>query len=175
MLPRAPCLSCTEDFICGHSIPGEVSPTQSRGAGSPPPPLWPHKRSGHTSFGAAQDTVGFLGCEGIVLAHIQLPIHQYTQVLFGRAVLYPFILQFVLIVGVAMTQVQDFVLDFVEPCEVPLIPLLKPVVFSLNGILTHRHVDHTTQLGVIHKLTEGALNPTADVTDEILKSINENI
>jgi len=34
----------------------------------------------HTSFDAAQDMAGFLGCESILLAHVQLAIHQYPQV-----------------------------------------------------------------------------------------------
>ena len=34
--------------------------------------------------------VGFLGCEGTLLAHFQLPIHQYPQVFFGNAALSPF-------------------------------------------------------------------------------------
>jgi len=37
---------------------------------------WP---AGHASFNAAQDMVGFLGCEGTLLAHVQLPIHQNSQ------------------------------------------------------------------------------------------------
>ena len=45
----------------------------------------------HASFDAAQDMVCFLGCEGTVLAHVQLPIHQYPQVLFDRAALNPLI------------------------------------------------------------------------------------
>ena len=45
---------------------------------------------GCTSFGAAQVMVGFLGCKGTLLSHVQLPIHQYDQALFSRAVLYPF-------------------------------------------------------------------------------------
>ena len=42
------------------------------------------------------------------------------HVLHGSAVLYPFVSQLVLIVGVVMTQVQDLALGFVEFCEVLL-------------------------------------------------------
>jgi len=59
----------------------------------------PHP-AGHNSFDAVQDMVGFLSCKGTLLDHVQLPIHHYPQVLFGRAVLL-FILQILLIVGVA--------------------------------------------------------------------------
>lgn len=41
----------------------------------------------------------------------------------------------------------------------------------LDGILSPRHVDHTMKLGVIHKLDEGALNPTINVTDEDVKQL----
>ena len=46
-----------------------------------------HQPVAHASFDAAQDTVGFLGCEGTLLAHVQLAIHQNPQVFFSRAVL----------------------------------------------------------------------------------------
>ena len=54
----------------------------------------------HTTFDAAQYMVGFLGCEGTLLAHVQLAIHQYSQVFFSRAVLYRVLPQLVLIVEV---------------------------------------------------------------------------
>jgi len=41
--------------------------------------------AGHSSFDTAQDKVGFLGCEGTLLPHVQLGIHQYPQVLFPPA------------------------------------------------------------------------------------------
>ena len=68
-----------------------------------------------------------MGCEGTLLAHVQLPIHQYPQVLFGKVVLYPYIPQLVLLVRVAMNQVQALVLEFVELHEVLLDPLLQSV------------------------------------------------
>ena len=48
--------------------------------------------------------------------------------------------------------------------EVHLDSLLKPVQLSLNGMMCLGHVDCTTQIGVINKLAEGALNPTVSVT-----------
>ena len=57
--------------------------------------------------------VGFLGCKGTLLAHVQLAIHQYHQVFFSRAALNPFILQFVLVMVVSSTQVQGLALGFV--------------------------------------------------------------
>ena len=46
----------------------------------------PHP-AGHVSFDTAQDMVDFMDCEGILLAHIQLLIHQHSQLLFSMAVL----------------------------------------------------------------------------------------
>ena len=62
---------------------------------------------------------------GALLIHVQLAFHQCPLVLFGRAVLYPYILQHVLLVGVATNQVQDIVLGFPEPHEILLGPLLS--------------------------------------------------
>ncbi|KAK4810611.1 hypothetical protein QYF61_007348 [Mycteria americana] len=90
--------------------------------------------AGHTSFDAAQDTVGFLGCECTLLAHVQLFIHQYPQVLLCRAALNPFIAQAVLIPGVALTQVQDLALGLVEPHEIHMGPLLELAQVPLDGI-----------------------------------------
>ncbi|KAK4816734.1 hypothetical protein QYF61_022286 [Mycteria americana] len=125
--------------------------------------------AGCPSLDAAQDTVGFLGCERTLPAHVQLFIHQYPQILLHRAALNPFIPQSVLILGVALTQVQDLTLGLVEPHEVHMGPLLNPVKIPLNGIPSPRHVNHTTQLGVICKLAEGTLDPTVYVIDEDIK------
>ncbi|KAK4810951.1 hypothetical protein QYF61_013359 [Mycteria americana] len=114
--------------------------------------------AGHASFDAAQDTIGFLGCEYTLLAHVQLFIHQYPQVLLCRAVLNPFIPQSVLIMGIALTQVQALALGLVELHEGHMGPLLKPVQVPLDGIPSLQQINCTTQLGVIHKLAEGVLN-----------------
>lgn len=60
------------------------------------------------------------GCNSRLLAHILLPTCQYPQVLFSRSVLSPYILQLVLRVGVALTQVQNPVHGFVEPHDIQL-------------------------------------------------------
>ncbi|KAK4806804.1 hypothetical protein QYF61_005600 [Mycteria americana] len=83
----------------------------------------------------------------------------YPQVLLCRAALNPFISQSVLIVMVALTQVQDLALGLVELHEVHMGPLLKPV----------KGINCITQLGVICKLAEDALNPTVYVIDEDIK------
>ncbi|KAK4816042.1 hypothetical protein QYF61_011050 [Mycteria americana] len=112
--------------------------------------------------------VGFLGCECTLLAHIQLFTHQYPQVLL-RAAFNPFIPQPVLIPGVTLNQVQDLALGLVEPHKVHMGPLLELVQVPLDGNPSLRHVNCTTQLGVICKLAEGALDPTVYVIDEVIK------
>jgi len=81
----------------------QVRPHQCRAEGKDHLP----QCAGHTTFYAAQDTVGFLGCEDTLVPHVQLPNSQYSQLpaLFGRAVLNPFIPQLVLVMGVASAQV----------------------------------------------------------------------
>lgn len=64
----------------------------------------------HAALYAAQDMVGSPGCEGTLLARALFSIHQYPQILFVRAMLYPYIPQLVLIARLATTQVQDLVL-----------------------------------------------------------------
>jgi len=70
--------------------------------------------------------IGFLiGCEGTLAG--SCPVY-YPPVLpnpFCMAVLPPYILQLVMIVWVATTQVQYLVLGFIEPHEVHLGPLLS--------------------------------------------------
>ena len=47
--------------------------------------------------------------------------------------------------------------------------MLEPVEVSLDNIPSLRHADLTQQLGVIHRIAEGALDPTAKVTDKDTK------
>ena len=68
-----------------------------------------------------------------------------------------------------LTQVQDLEFGLVEAHEVCTGPPLKPVKVSLDGIPFFQCVNHTTQLGVIGKLAEGALDPTVHVTAKDVK------
>ncbi|KAK4832535.1 hypothetical protein QYF61_023867 [Mycteria americana] len=106
-----------------------------------------------------KDTIGFLGCKCTLLAHVQFFIHQYPQGLLPRAALNPFIPHSVLILGIALTQVQNLALGLVELHEVHRGPLLKPVKVPLDGIPSLRNISCTTRLGVIPKIAESALNP----------------
>ncbi|KAK4827407.1 hypothetical protein QYF61_017837 [Mycteria americana] len=117
----------------------------------------------------AQDTVGFLGCKCTLPGHVDLLINQHPQVLLLRVALNPFSAWPVFVFGIAPTHVQDLELGLVELHEVRTGPLLKPVKVPLDGIPFLQCVDHTTQVGIIGKLAEGALNPTVHVTDKDIK------
>jgi len=67
-----------------------------------------------------------------LVAHVQLFIHQYPQVLLVRAALNHFIPQPVLIPGVAPTQMQGLALGFVEPREFHMDPLLELVLWTAS-------------------------------------------
>ena len=71
--------------------------------------------------------------------------------------------------GVVVTKVQDPALGLVEPHTVGLGPSICSVQIPLQTLPTLEHMDTPTQLGVICKLTEGALNPLVQITDEDVK------
>jgi len=114
--------------------------------------------------------VGLLGCKSTLMGHVELLINQPPQVLLLRAALNPFLAQPVFVLGIAPTQVQNPALGLVELHEVLTCPLLKPDQVPLDDRLSLQCVDHTTQLGVIGTLAEGALNPTVHVSDKVLNS-----
>jgi len=66
-------------------LSGGVSAERGRGAESPP------STCAHAAGDAAQGTADLLGCERTLVAHVQLFIQQYAQVLLGGAALNPLI------------------------------------------------------------------------------------
>ena len=68
---------------------------------------------------------GFLGCEGTLLVHVyDKPTEKASSLGLCSTLTFP---QLVLIVGVAITQLQDLVLGFTQSQAVLLGPLLEPV------------------------------------------------
>ncbi|PKU46218.1 serine-rich hypothetical protein [Limosa lapponica baueri] len=61
---------------------------------------------------------------------------------------------------------QDPALDFVEPHEIHMGPLLEPDKVPLDGIPSLRCVNHRTHPGFTCKFAESALDPTVYVIDE---------
>ncbi|GAB0208382.1 hypothetical protein GRJ2_003303900 [Grus japonensis] len=125
--------------------------------------------TGHTIPDTSQDAVGRLGHLGTLLAHIQPAVNQHSQVLFHQAAFQALFPKPVALHGVVVTQVQDLALSLVEPHTVGLGPSIQPVQIPLQSLPTLKQIDTPTQLGVICKLTEGALNPLIQIIDEDIK------
>ncbi|KAK4823028.1 hypothetical protein QYF61_024830 [Mycteria americana] len=125
--------------------------------------------AGHTISDTSQDAVGFLGHLGTLLAHIQLAVNQHPQVLFCQAAFQPLFPKPVALHGVAVTQVQDLALGLVEPHTIELGPSIQPVQVPLQSLPTLKQINTPAQLGVICKLTEGALDPFVQIIDKDIK------
>jgi len=77
--------------------------------------------------------------------------------------------QSVHIPGVALTRVQHIALGLVDPSWVYLDPTFKLVKVPLDGIPSICCINCTTQLGVVFKFAEGALDPIIYVIDKDIK------
>ncbi|KAJ7412684.1 hypothetical protein BTVI_45504 [Pitangus sulphuratus] len=119
----------------------------------------------HAAFDSAQDMLGFLGCKCTLLGYVELLIHQQTQDLLLNITLITFSALAVLVLGFVPRQVQDFALGLVDLHELVAGPPLKPV--KAPPFL--QHVDHTTQLVLIVKLAECALDPFVYGTNKDVK------
>lgn len=85
------------------------------------------------------------------MAHAQLCIRQYLEVLLSRAVLSPFLLKPVLVLGIAPTQLQDLSLVLVEPQVVHMGPLLKfKNGFNVSIFTVTRHFTKLLRLFSYH-------------------------
>jgi len=136
-----------------------VGSHQTRVAGQNPLP----QPAAHVAGDAAQDAVGLLGAS----AHCRVMLSfssTGTSKSFSSGLRSIHSLPSLL--GIAPTQVQDLALCLVELREVRTGPLLVPVQVPLDGTPSLQCVDHTTQLGVVGKLAEGALNPTVHVVSK---------
>lgn len=91
----------------------------------------PHP-AGPTAFDVAQDIVCFLCCELTLLGCVGLLIHQHTQLFLFRAALDSFFVQPVLVVGIALTKMQDLAFVIVKLMKFALARLSSRV--SLDGI-----------------------------------------
>ncbi|KAK4827220.1 hypothetical protein QYF61_015248 [Mycteria americana] len=114
--------------------------------------------AGHAISDTSQDALGFLGHLGTLLAHIQ-----------AAAAFQPLFPKPVALHGVVVTQVQDLALGLVEPHTIGLSPSIQPVQVPLQSLPTLKRINTPTQLGVICKLTEGALDPLIQIIDKDVK------
>ncbi|KAK4829404.1 hypothetical protein QYF61_003885 [Mycteria americana] len=125
--------------------------------------------AGHAIFDTSQDAIGFLGHLGALPAHIQVAVNQHPQVLFCLAASQPLFPKPVALHGVAVAQVQDLALGLVKPHTIDLGPSIQPVQVPLQSLPTLKQINTPTQLGVICKLTEGALDPFVQIIDKDVK------
>ena len=110
-------------------------------------------------------------------AHVESSINQHSQILLLRAALKTFSVQFVSVLGVALTQVQNHACGLVELHEVGMGPLLKPVQVPLDGFPSFQYINCTTQLGAICKLAEGALDKVNvnDVSESKVNDVSDRL
>ncbi|KAK4810721.1 hypothetical protein QYF61_007695 [Mycteria americana] len=125
--------------------------------------------AGHAISDTSQDAVGLLGYLGTLLAHIQAAVNQHPQVLFCQAAFQPLFPKPVALHGVAVAQVQDPALSLVEPHTIDLGPSIQPVQIPLQSLPTLKQINTPAQLGVVCKLTEGALDPLIQFIDKDIK------
>ncbi|KAK4824117.1 hypothetical protein QYF61_010740 [Mycteria americana] len=125
--------------------------------------------AGHTIPDTSLDAVGLLSHLGTLLAHIQAAVNQHPQVLLCWAAFQPLFPKPVALHGVVVTQVQDLALHLVEPHTVGLGPSIQPVQIPLQSLPTLKQINTPAQLGVICKLTEGALHPLVQIIDKDIK------
>ncbi|KAK4822230.1 LOW QUALITY PROTEIN: hypothetical protein QYF61_011871 [Mycteria americana] len=125
--------------------------------------------AGHAISDTSQDAIGFLGHLGTLLAHIQAAVNQHPQVLFCQAAFQPLFPKPVALHGVAVAQVQDLALSLVKPHTIDLGPSIQPVQVPLQSLPTLKQINTPTQLGVVCKLTEGALDPLIQIIDKDVK------
>ncbi|KAK4831320.1 hypothetical protein QYF61_016809 [Mycteria americana] len=142
--------------------------------------VWPHQcqvqghdhfpsPAGHTIPDTSQDAIGFLGHLGTLLAHVQAAVSQHPQVLLCRAAFQPLFPKPVALHGVVVAQVQDLALGLVEPHTIGTSPWIQPVQVPLQSLPTLQQINTPAQLGVICKLTEGALDPFVQIIDKDVK------
>ncbi|KAK4816506.1 hypothetical protein QYF61_017467 [Mycteria americana] len=125
--------------------------------------------AGHTIVHTSQDVIGLLGHLGTLLAHIQAVIDQHSQVLLCWAAFQPLFPKPVALHGVVVAQVQDLALGLVEPRTTGPSPLIQPVQIPLQSLPTIKQINTPAQLGVVCKLTEGALDPFVQIIDKDVK------
>ncbi|KAK4832875.1 hypothetical protein QYF61_025971 [Mycteria americana] len=125
--------------------------------------------AGHTISDTSQDGVGLLGHLGTLLAHVQLAVKQYPQVLLCQAALQPLFPKPVALHGVVVIQAQDLALSLVEHHTVGLGPSIQPVRVPLQALPAFKEVNTPTQLSVTCKLTEDALDLLVQIIDKDMK------
>lgn len=75
-------------------------------------------------------------------------------------------IQAVFVLGIALNQIQDILLDILDLHDLHMVPALKLVKVRLDGVSSLECVDPNMQLRVIRKL-EHAFSPTVHITNSV--------
>ncbi|KAK4823743.1 hypothetical protein QYF61_006012 [Mycteria americana] len=86
-----------------------------------------------------------------------------------RAAFQPLFPKPVVLHGGAVAQVQDLALGLVKPHTIDLGPSIQPVEVPLQSLPALQQINTPTQLGVICKLAESALDPFIQIIDKDVK------
>ena len=100
------------------------------------------------------------------LTHIQLNIIQFLQIFSLHVSCQPLCPKCVVMDGVVLTKVKDLAFCLAEVHTIGLSPAIQPVQIPLQGLPTPRQMDTFSQLDVICKLTEGALNALIQIINK---------
>ena len=117
-------------------------------------------------FDAPQDAVCPLGCQGTLLTHIEPAVDQHPQIPFCRAALQPLLSQSVLVPGVTLSQMQNLTFVLVKFHAIDDCPMLQSIQVPLQGLLSLRRVNSTSQFGIVSKLANGAFNSCMQIIDQ---------
>ncbi|KAK4831253.1 hypothetical protein QYF61_016485 [Mycteria americana] len=148
---RCPSLDTLQHLNVSLGVRGPKLNTVFEGDNHSPSP------AGHPISDTSLDAIGFLGHLGTLLAHIQPAVNQHPQVLLCQAAFQPLFPKPVALHGVVVTQVQDPALGLVKPHTIDLGPWIQPVQVHLQSLPTLKQINTPTQLGVVCKLSEGAI------------------
>jgi len=156
--PTGLCLSSAEGSRAGHRTPRGSQQSGAKGQNPLPQP------AGHTAGDAAQGMVGFLGCEHTFLGHAELIVSQHPKSFSPGLLSFHSPSSLYLCLGLPQLR-----------CRTLHLALLNFMRFAqahfsrLSGCLWMASLPFSTLLGVIIKLAEGALKPTAHVADKDVK------
>ncbi|RMC09890.1 hypothetical protein DUI87_12677 [Hirundo rustica rustica] len=114
--------------------------------------------AGHTIADPGQDAIGLLGHLGTRWLMFSR-CHQHPQLLHPLGIFQPLCPQPAALQGIIVTQLQDPALGLTEPHPVGLGPLIQPVQIPLQRLLALQQISTPAGLGVICKLTDGAVDP----------------
>ncbi|KAJ7395241.1 hypothetical protein BTVI_157115 [Pitangus sulphuratus] len=125
--------------------------------------------AGHTITDTRHDAIGLLGHLGTPLAHVQLPVNQYSQVLFHWAALQPLCPQPVALQRVVEAKAHNPALGLVEPHAIGLSPSIQPVQVPVQRLSILQQIQTLTKLGIVHKFADGRLNPLIQIANKDTK------